>query len=195
MVGDNKPSAEWHAAIGIEREIFARAARLVDITVMARPTARIEDRLDSTLEAALSATGRPVMLVPPTTHFDLNLSNILVAWNDSPEASRAIAAALPLLKAATTVTVVTVAEGAIDAKTADSLVDYLKRHAVHASAFANYHGKINSVESLLLAVAKKTKANVIVMGAYTHSRVRELVFGGVTRHMLNHASIPIFMTH
>lgn len=195
LEGADRPTAEWHEAVGSEREILARAARLADVTVMARPTDSIEDRLDPALEAALSGTGRPVMLVPPVTHPDVAVSNILVAWNDSPEAVRAVSAALPLLQSAAKVTVVTAAEGAIEASAAEGLVDYLKQHGIHAVVFHNSRGKSNSVEDFLLTAAKKTKADVLVMGAYTHSRVREMVFGGVTRHMLSHAPIPVFMTH
>lgn len=195
LEGGDRPSAEWREEVGSEREILSRAARVADITVMARPTERFEDRYDPALEAALLGTGRPVLLVPPVTRSDLAVSNILVAWNDSPEAARAVSAALPLLKTAAKVTVFTATEGKVDAAAAEALVGYLKQHGVQASAVRENHGKSSAVEDVLLAAAKKGKADMIVMGAYTHSRIRELVFGGVTRHMLSHAPIPIFMAH
>jgi nucleotide-binding universal stress UspA family protein len=195
MEGAQRPSAQWHEAIGDETQLLTHAARLSDITVMPRPMNRFEDRMDPTLEAALLGTGRPVLLVPRTAHFNLDLSNVLIAWNDSPEAARAVSAAMPLLKVAGKVTVVTAAEGTIDTAAAESLVEYLNKHGVPGMVFRDTRGKSNPVESLLLAAAKKSDANLLVMGAYTHSRLRELVFGGVTRHMLAHAPIPILMSH
>ncbi len=190
---DDRPSADFRDAVGDEREIFAQAARLADITVMERP--KPENRYDPAFETALLESGHPVMLVPPGTHATAAVSNILIAWNDSPEAARAVSAVLPLLKTAAKVTVFTAAEGSIKPSAADMLTDYLEEHEIHATVFPNGHQSNQSVEENLLSAVRKSKADLLVMGAYTHSRVRELVFGGVTRHMLTHAPVPVLMSH
>lgn len=190
---DNRPLAYFRDAIGTESRVLAQAARLADITVMERP--KPENRFDPAFETALLESGHPVMLVPPGTHAAAAVSSILIAWNDSPEAARAVSSALPLLKAAGQVTVFTSAEGAIQASTADMLIDYLGEHEIQATIFPSVRQRNQSVEEKLLFAVRKTKADLLVMGAYTHSRVRELVFGGVTRHMLTHAPVPVLMSH
>jgi nucleotide-binding universal stress UspA family protein len=190
----NRPTAQWREAVGNERLFLERAAHLSDVIVMSRPADRIEDRIDPVLQLALAGLGRPVMLVPPVTHPDLSMSKILVAWNDSAEATRAVSAALPLLQAAAEVVVATAPDRSLTASAAEDLAHYLRRHSVRASVYRD-RSRSNSAENYILGAAKKTKAGLIVMGAYTHNRLKEMVFGGVTRHMLGHAPIPVFLTH
>jgi nucleotide-binding universal stress UspA family protein len=191
--GKDRPSADFRDEIGDERKIFAQAARLADITVTARPTA--ENRYGLAFETALLDSGRPVLLVPLGSHFTATLSNIMIAWNDSPEAARAVSAAFPLLKAASTITVFTAAEGRVEAGAADMLVRYLADHDIKASVCPNGRQSNQPVQEKLLSAVRKAKSDVVVLGAYSHSRVRELVFGGVTRHMLTHSPVALLMAH
>lgn len=190
----NRPTAQWREAVGNERQFLEHSAHLSDVIVMSRPASRIEDRIDPMLQLALAGLGRPVVLVPPIRHPDVSLSKILVAWNDSAESARAVSAALPLLQAAAEVVVITAPDRSLAAGAAEDLAHYLKRHSVRASVYRE-RSRSNSAENCILSAARKTKAGLLVMGAYTHNRLKEMVFGGVTRHMLGHAPIPVFLTH
>jgi nucleotide-binding universal stress UspA family protein len=154
----------------------------------------MDPRYQLTFEAAVLETGRPVLLVPTTNHTDPTQGKVVVAWNGSPEAFRAVTAAMPILVKASEVIVFTSSEGNIEASMADDLVTYLKWHGAKASVLKS-DGKSNSVEDALLTAVKKAKASLLVMGAYTHSRFRELLFGGVTRHVFKHATTPVLMAH
>lgn len=191
--GNDRPSADFRDAIGSEQKILAQAARLADIAVTARP--KPETRYDPAFETVLLNSGRPVLLVPPGLHAKAALSNVMIAWNDSPEAARAVSAALPLLKTASTIAVFTAAERGVDARTADMLIRYLAEHEIKASVCPDGRQSNQPVEDKLLSAVRKAKSDLVVLGAYTHSRVRELVFGGVTRHMLTHAPVSVLMAH
>lgn len=191
----NGPSAEWRDAVGTETEMIGRKGRVSDIIVAAMPSRRMESSYDLGFETALLETGRPVLLIPPNSHVDPTKGSVVIAWNGSAEASRAVAAALPILAKAQEVTIFTVAEGDVESAMAQELVTYLKWHGIQASILKAEIGKANSVEDALLAAVKKTKASLLVMGAYTHNRLKELILGGVTRHVFRHATVPVLMAH
>lgn len=193
--GTNGPSAEWRDAIGAEMETIGRKGRISDVIVTAMPSRRLEASYDLGFEAALLETGRPVLLMPASHHVDPTEGKVVIAWNGSAEASRAVAAAMPILTKANEVLVFTAAEGDVEPTMAHELVAYLKWHDVRASVLKAEAGKANAIEDALLAAIKKTKANLLVMGAYTHSRLREMLFGGVTRHIFQHATVPVLMAH
>lgn len=188
------PTVAWREETGSETAIVRHAARLADLIVVARPAKRSQDRFDLAFGTALLESGRPIILMPPKTPADTAFRRILIAWNGSSEAARAVAASLPLLNEAEDVVVFTASEGSVEPGAAQELVDYLKWHGVNAAIHETAR-KANSVETALLGAAKRTRADVLVMGAYTHSRLRELIFGGVTRHMLSHAPLPVLMSH
>ncbi len=188
------PSVEWREIIGDEREVIKHAGQLADVIVMAHRTGQAQSQGEPLFETALLGTGRPIVLAPPHAHGDLALEKILVAWNSSPEAARAVGAALPLLSKATEVFVFSAREGKLSGRSAEELVEYLSWHGVRASVFSS-RNDTNSVPEAVLAAAKRSRADLLVMGAYTHSRLRELAFGGVTRHVLSHAALSVFMSH
>ena len=193
--GTSDPSVEWRDAMGSDTETIGRRGRISDVIVTAMPSRRLESTYDLTFEAALLDAGRPVLLMPANNHLDLTQGKVVIAWNGSAEASRAVTAAMPLLINAEEVLVFTAGEGDVDPSMADDLVAYLKWHGAKASVLTSETGKANSIEDALLAAVKKTKASLLVMGAYTHSRFKELLFGGVTRHVFSHATIPVLMAH
>jgi nucleotide-binding universal stress UspA family protein len=188
-------TAHWHDAMGSESAILVDKARVSDLTVMARPSNTLADRFDPTLEAALMLSGRPVLLVPPKTHATVHLSTVMVAWNNSAESARAVGAALPLLKAASRVKVFTAAEGQLEDTAAEHLISYLQSRGITASKQVDGTTESKPVHDQLLDSAKKAKADLVVMGAYSHNRVRELIFGGVTRHMLSESPVLTFIMH
>lgn len=193
--GNGSPSAEWRDEVGTEAQTMGKTGRVVDLVITAMPARRPGMNNDLTFETALIEAGRPVLLVPTIAHSALIHGNVVIAWNGSAEAYRAVLAALPILGKAEQVYVFTATEGSVDSSMADELIRYLAWHDIKASVLDTAMKKHNSVESALQSAIKKTKSSLLVMGAYTHSRFKELLLGGVTRHVFEHATVPVLMAH
>ena len=170
---------------------MARLGRIFDLTVIARRGPRGSSH--DTVQAALVDTGRPLLLAPPAAPAALG-DTVLLAWNASPQAARAAASALPLLQKAARVVVMSVGNGPEPAPSADELARALAWHDIAAQARHLEQGS-RRVRDILLAEAKAMAADLLVIGAYSHSRMRQVVFGGVTEHMLDHAELPVLMAH
>jgi nucleotide-binding universal stress UspA family protein len=182
----------WREITGREADVVAAAGRLTDLIVIGRPSGEAEAPLAATLDAALFDTGRPVLVASPTAA-RVMAGRVALAWNGSAQAARVVAAALPILEVADHVTVLTV--GTIDSvATAQDLIAYLGRHKVSASHESIPQGGA-STGAALLAHAEQTRADLLVMGAYGHSRLREMILGGATRDVLSAAGIPVLMAH
>ena len=191
-------SVAWRDEAGSEDEVITAFGRVADLLVIARPAdgGAVDSRV--AFESALLGTGRPVLAAPPVLAAGLvdRMTNgpLLVAWNDSAEAAEAVAAALPLMATASAVKVVTVAEGGRVPASVGRLIDYLAWHGIAASGVSlAEEGK--PVGAMLLDQAEASNAGFLVMGAYTHSRFREMVFGGVTQFVITHARVPVLMAH
>jgi nucleotide-binding universal stress UspA family protein len=191
--GAEGPSVEWRQVVGISTETLPTLGRVSDLIVMARPEADSAGIHVVAIEAALFGSGRPVLLAPTRAGGTIGES-VAVAWNGSLEASRAVAAALPVLKAARKVAVINVPDEAGTDLGADALVSYLAWHGIQAAP-APEAGAAGDIGPALVARATAASADLLVMGAYGHSRVRELVFGGATRHMVEDASIATLLVH
>lgn len=147
-------------------------------------------RTSSLLKSTLETAGRPVLVT--TGALDPDFGKVVaVAWNGSVEAAHAVTAALPLLRLAERVMVVTFATSRTQARRGADLVDYLDRHGIVADL--DLHEPESSVGEDLLDLASAASAGLIVMGGYTHSRLRQTLFGGVTHHMLENSAIPLLM--
>ncbi len=183
-------SARFVEELGREDEVVARFGRLCDLLVVARPTAGLDPAGQSTLNAALFESGHPV-LVPGKEGLDTSFRNVLVAWNGSAEAARALTFALPLLAEAEQVAIAVAAGDGDGSTPAAPVIEYLACHAITAGVrqLAEQRG----VGEALLEMA--AGFDLLVMGAYTHSRLWQLILGGVTRQMLEHAPLPLFMAH
>jgi nucleotide-binding universal stress UspA family protein len=187
----------WRSFVGDPTRALAKAARAADLIVAGRPsTASVADahRAIDLGELVLSA-GRPV-LVPADDGQPLNAERVLVAWKDTREARRAIVDALPFLVDAREVLVATIEHRARD-EARDSALDvagFLKSHG--ATATADVVGHQNRDDGAVLAArAKEIGADLIVSGAYGHSRLREWAFGGVTRSLLREGSVSRLMSY
>jgi nucleotide-binding universal stress UspA family protein len=146
------------------------------------------------LEAALFDTRRPVLVTPPKPRGDL-FGRALIAWNGSAEASAAVALAMPLLAAAKEVSVFTAVEAKHKGE-AEDLIAYLGWHGIAAKReAASSPSRTGGVGADLLALADATGVGLIVMGGYTRGCLRQIVFGGVTRHVFHHAALPVLMAH
>ena len=195
----NGPTAEYRAEKGQESELLARFGRLTDVIIMARPKSeQALDLIAVAVEDALFSAGRPVLLVPAemsAEHVEAMIKgSAIISWNGSIEGIRSISAALPLLKNRPRVRVINVKEGHAGTQSAAELAHFLAWHDVAASVGEASELSGSIAERLLLA-AREVNAGLLVMGAYTHSRLKHLVLGGVTSHMIDAANVPVFMTH
>jgi nucleotide-binding universal stress UspA family protein len=146
-----------------------------------------------TLESALFESGRPVLIAPPTTPGSLG-KNVLVAWNNSTEQARTMADAMPLLRLAERITILTVEGSTVAGPSGEQMARSLKLNGIAADTITLKPGK-RSAGEVLLAKADELGCDLIVKGAYTQSRLRQMIFGGTTRHVLANAKLPVLMAH
>ncbi|MBK1665867.1 universal stress protein UspA [Rhodospirillum rubrum] len=193
--GTGGPSASWQEARGAEPEHVAMRGRVADLLVLGQPGLHGEPPSLLTLNAALLESGRPVLVAPPQAPAEIG-RRIAIAWNGSAEAARAVMGAMPFLVAAQEVTVL-IAE--IDEEGADATAHELERHlawhGVKAGVRVLHAAAGTRAGEALVAASDEVKADLLVMGAYTHSRLRQLILGGVTRHLLGNARIPLLLSH
>jgi nucleotide-binding universal stress UspA family protein len=186
-------AASFQIAKGFEVRAFPVHARYADLLVLSSPADLGIHRFDLTLEvAALRGGGCPALIVPAHT-FDSIGRTVAIAWDVSAEVARAVRGAMPFLKRAEQVHVMTTREHGIGEREALKLVDYLASHGVAASSMLlrSKHG----VGSALLGAATEIKCDLMVLGAFHHSHLREAIFGGTTEDALHRAEIPLFMSH
>jgi nucleotide-binding universal stress UspA family protein len=144
------------------------------------------------VEQIVTAAGVPVLALPPDPPRDIG-PVVLVAWKNSREAARAAHDALPLLRAAERVVLCAVGEGEGTAAGLEDAAAMLDRHGVPVRP-ERVGGTDAGAGEVLLAQAAAHRADLLVMGAYGHSRLRELVLGGATRHVLWHATLPVLLS-
>jgi nucleotide-binding universal stress UspA family protein len=188
----HRVASGWREEVGREDDIVASAGRLSDIVILARPLPHRDLPSPVTVNAAILDTGRPLLLAPPTVPSEIGQS-VAVFWNGSPQAARAVYFSLPFLKRAKRVTIMEAHEEGT-ATPGQGLVEYLAKHGVEAG-FREFTagGQGTEVGRGLLSEAEKEGADLVVMGAFTHSRLRQLILGGVTRHVLGAAKIPVLL--
>ncbi len=188
-------SWEYRHVNGYPPAAIAAHARLADLVVLGKPTTGHAGREAMALlgEVVLNVSA-PVLAVPETARGIDASAPAAIGWNGSIEAANAVRAALPLLRRAASITVIAVAEeNAHDLPDAD-VCDYLSRHGLTASLECLEAGEPNVAEALLRTL-DEVGAGLFVMGAYGHSRVREYMFGGVTRRMLSDLPVPLLLAH
>ena len=192
---------EWRTAGGFASEEAAIHARYADLTIVGQINPNVRRTVIPPLvpeEVAFSA-GRPILVTPFSWTPNRIGSRVLIAWNARREAARAVSDALPLLRKAATVTVLVVnpEKWAISPHGEQPGADialYLARHGVTVQVEVA-ESEDAKVCDVVRASAQKAEADLIVMGAYGHSRTLELILGGVTRDMLRDMTIPVFMSH
>jgi nucleotide-binding universal stress UspA family protein len=188
--------AGWlQASLAGPAELFGRMARRFDVSVVRQAEPERITASPLMIEAALFETGRPVLVVPYIQKAGIKLDRAMVCWDGSRSAARAIADAMPLLQRAKTVEVVTASEhGKSDEVPGADIAQHLARHglAVDVKQIVAPHLKTADV---LLSHAADTAADLLVLGGYGHSRLREFVLGGVTRSILQTMTVPTLMSH
>ena len=214
---DNEAAAEtiveWFAAatasagISAEKQIlranmsdaadqFGRIARRFDIAIVGQVEPDGSPVQAMVCESTLFESGRPMIIVPYIQTAPLKLDRIMVCWDGSRPAARAIADAMPLLKRAGTIEVVSVTSerGKQDEIEGADIGHHLARHGLKVEVTRITRGELD-VEDVLLSHAADSDADFMVMGGYGHSRLREFVLGGVTRSMLRTMTVPTLMSH
>ncbi len=148
------------------------------------------------VEHVIMETGRPVLVVPREGTFDTVGTNALVAWNNTAESARAVSDSIPFLQKTDQTTVVWVNAGEFEGGNlpGSELAQMLARHNVNVSSAPIKTGK-SEIGDVLLTKANDLGADLLVSGAYGHSRLREYLFGGVTRYLLDNMTMPILMSH
>jgi nucleotide-binding universal stress UspA family protein len=189
--------AAWRHSEHDAVDALALDARFADLVIIGQhePQASVDSGLDAGfVNGVLLKVQRPVLLVPYAGHFESIGRRVLVAWNGAPEATRAIDSALPLLARAEEVHVAHFTNGSgDDALPVAGIAEYLARH--HARVSVSEPQADAPIGSRILNHAADVGADLIVMGAWGHSRVRERLFGGATRVLLESMTAPVLMAH
>lgn len=190
--------ASEYVEMALVGEVIGRRARYADLTILG-PSLMADDTVsESALDGALFRSGKPVLVVPETGDTSLAPKTVQIAWDGSLEAARAVHCARPMLQAAADVRVVLVDPVAGDAgqggEPGADLAAYLARLGAKVAIDQLPSGG-RPIADVLRQHAQDHAADMIVMGAYGHSRLRERIFGGVTRSMLDNVRLPLFIAH
>ena len=189
----DQPSAGWRDAEGYESAVVGEYGRLFDLIVVGCPNRQSATARDVVCEAALFDSGRPVLMAPGKPPDTLG-ETVVVAWNGSTETARTIGFGMPLLLAADRVVVLTVEGATVPGPGGDRVADHLLRNGVKAEArSAQLEGRTSG--QAILEECRAVGTDLLLKGAYTQSRLRQMIFGGATSHILAHADLPVFMAH
>jgi nucleotide-binding universal stress UspA family protein len=184
------------ASIAGASDLFGRIARRFDIAVVGQAPRDQGVSEELLIEGALFGSGRPVIVVPSIQSQPLKLDNVMVCWDGSRPAARAIGDAVPLFERAKAIEIVVVI-GERDKSgeiTGANMKRHLARHGINVEIKRIAAGNAE-VQTAILAHAADTGADFIVMGGYGHSRLREFILGGVTRSILKSMPVPVLMSH
>lgn len=190
-------SSEWRTSRGLAADVMRAQARYADLVIVGQNDPDSPDSTGDLPDGLLLGSGRPTVIVPYVGLPKTFAKNVMIAWDDSAPATRAVHDALPLMTAADKVTVV-----AVNAETTGDhgeipcadICLHLARHGIKAEA-VSLHAEDVDVADILLARAFDIGCDLIVMGGYGHSRLREFVLGGATDQMLKAMTVPVFMSH
>lgn len=179
---------------GLMEDAFLGAyGRVFDVTVLGRPDGSNGQTRLSTVEAALFETGRPVLIAPTTIPINLG-ETVVIAWNRSTETARAVLGAMPLLEKARRIIVLELEDWGVPGPSAVELVRALGRRSIQAESLT-VPDPNNRPGETILSEADALGCDLLVKGAYTQSRLRQMFFGGATSHILSNTAIPVLMAH
>ncbi|MEH2539910.1 MULTISPECIES: universal stress protein [unclassified Bradyrhizobium] len=186
-------AASWREAEGSYVEIAVQRAAAFDLMVAASAT--VMESLMAIAEQSLLRTRRPVLLAPASLQSDLT-DSVMIAWDESPECWHAVSAAIPFMQLAKSVQVISVDRDASNRQASQAeVLAYLRCHGIGATGQV-VAPELRSVGDTLLAAGAEHEAGLLIMGAYSHSRLREMLLGGATRHILKNASArPVLLAH
>ena len=184
----------WLDDASEDEDFIGNYGRIFDVIVMNRRDEKSGPLHDRAIESALFESGRPIVLSPPSPPRQI-ATNVMIAWNCSTEQARAIALAMPLLRDADRVTVLTVIGGTgVPGPSAEQLIRYLQRNGIVADPMKVGLDGRNTGEAIL-AAAQSLGCDLLIKGAYTQSRLRQMIFGGATQHVLANATLPVLLAN
>lgn len=191
--GSEAPSFAWYDNAPAGDAFVSGYSRVFDLIVVGRPTQGQPTPSMATLEAALFESGRPILIVPPVAPQTIG-ETIVIAWNGSTETARTVAFGMPFLRRAKRIVVLTIEGWSVPGPTGEQLARSLRRNDLTVEAVTvppgkRYHGEVALAESVALG------ADLMLKGAYTQSRLRQMIFGGATSYILGSTTIPVLMAH
>ena len=190
--GPGQLSAEWREEAGRQNAVAGSLGRIFDLIVVERP-AKLASLAEATLEDALFESGRPVLMAPPKAPVQMG-ERVSIAWNGSTETALTVAHSMPFLERAKQVEVVSVEGGMTPGPTGEELSRSLALHGIPVtSRHVPLRGRTTG--QAFLEEAKAFEADLLIKGAYTQSRLRQLIFGGATRHIIMEATLPVLLAH
>jgi len=188
-LGEDEASVYVETKEGFRSDLVEQSSKFCDLVIAAAPPSGVST---ATFESAVIKSGKPVLMIPRImTKFDTK--SIVIGWNNSPEASRAVTSCIEILKEAQRVHIVSSVEYTKDLADLDKLVKYLQQHGIDASFEIIKTTRIPG--QALLNSALDGNFDLIVAGAYGHKGLKELMFGGATRYLLENSTLPVFMSH
>lgn len=186
----------WITTEGDHLDLLAKHAHAADLVIASQPTYEsLEDRLRTRLPEELALhSGLPVLILPRDSEIETIGKRVMIAWKDTRETVRAIRDNISILVDAEKVFVLTVAPDTGDALSMHEVAQYIQRHGVNVETqhIANYE---HSVGETILDAADSCEVDLIVLGAHGHSRLRELIMGSVTDHVLKNTELPVIISH
>lgn len=187
------PAACIQSNICYLKEKVGRMARVADLSVIPKPSDDNAPDGEDMLNELILGSGRPLMMIPEG-NFKMMGYVVMIAWNGRAESARTVAAALPLLHEAKKIYGITIGDEHVDRPSLPELAAYLKIHGLDMEEVHTKHTGAAIGEQLLKAANDKG-VDLLVSGAYSHSRWREKILGGVTKYIVQHSEIPLFMSH
>ncbi|HVV95277.1 MAG TPA: universal stress protein [Hyphomicrobiales bacterium] len=189
----NGPTFAWLEDVPRGESFVAGHARVFDLTVVGRPGGRGTNPRMSTLEMILFESGRPILMAPPAPPKTLG-EVVTIAWNRSSETARAVAMAMPLLKRAREVLVLGLKNTTVPGPGPEELARTLQLHGIAATS-RMWPGELANAGEAFLAGAAEAGSDLLIKGAFTQSRLRQMIFGGPTAYVLAEATIPVLLAH
>lgn len=190
--GDDQPTQQFIADRSFGDSQVASYGRIFDVAVLGRPGAERGDARMATAEALIFESGRPIILAPPKAPSDFG-ETIVISWNRSTETARCVAMAMPLLERAKKVYVLTVENFMVEGPTGEACAAALARHGIAVEAITRPAGR--SPGEAVLEHCAALGADFLIKGAFTQSRLRQMIFGGPTSHIMAQAELPVFMAN
>lgn len=188
------PSFGWLEGDPQGDSTTGKYGRMFDVIALRRPDATTTGLHYRALETGLFESGRPLLLLPPSPPKQIG-THVLVAWNGAAEQTRAMALTMPILERAERVTVLTIPGGqGVPGPSGEQMTTSLRRNGIPATLLT-VELESRSTGETILATAAAQNCDLLIKGAYTHSRLRQVIFGGTTRHILEHANVPVLMAH
>ncbi|MCB9943253.1 MAG: universal stress protein [Geminicoccaceae bacterium] len=185
--------ADWRIELGGGQAAIGSRGRIFDLIVVGRPLKDHVTPSVAALEAALFDAGRPVLVASPEPVQSMG-RHVVIGWNGSTETARTISFAMPYLRAAEQITVITVEKGLVPGPSGAELCQNLARQGLNVT-FDDVQPDGRSVGEAILEETARVGGDLLIKGAYTQSRFRQMIFGGATSHILAEAKLPVFMAN